>query len=116
MMTVSGQKPLYYHARFSTRTVGPTRLPTFPYTCVQVGFDFLIYVAVMPAESLDAAVDTVNTYWPDAQVFRVVRNEKQMYEAVVTDVTRMGYTDSAPVRVREDRWSLRAWLRHLRGG
>jgi hypothetical protein len=100
MTNLAGQRPLYCHVRFSTQTVGPTKLPDFPYTCAEVGFDSLTYVAVLQAESVDESIEKVRTYWRDAKVFRVIRNQREMYEESATNVTRMGYVDHAPVRVR----------------
>lgn len=107
MTTAEKQGKLYCHVRFSTQTIGPVKLPPFPYTCVEVGFDTVTYVAVMPVPPGDTAhedaINLVRTYWRDAKVFRVIRNQHGMYEEHVTNVARMGYVDHVPF-ARVFRW------------
>jgi hypothetical protein len=62
-----------YHARFATRTIGPRALPTFAYTCAVVGYDHIVYSAIVQAVSVDDVVSQVRACWDDAHLHKVVK-------------------------------------------
>ena len=96
--------PMFYHVRFATKIVGPLSLPEYAYTCVEVGFDTISYVAVVHATSVAEAVQQVKALWPDAVPYRVVRNQMFLYEDYKASIMRLGFVDKAPIEQPDRRW------------
>lgn len=55
-----------FRIQFSTDTVKPKSLPTFPYVVTRVNFDAIIYTARIMATDLESAIAFLGVYWPDA--------------------------------------------------
>lgn len=64
----------HFRIQFSSPTVEPHGLPNFPYLASSIGFDRLLYTAIVFDLNFGAAVERIKSYWPDAKVISAEQN------------------------------------------
>lgn len=91
-----------YRVQFSTETIKPRGLPDFPYVATKLTFDSVIYTAVIRAASLQAALESLSRYWPDAQP-REAQENVNSFAAGDTGVSS-NILGAQRVEPRKSRW------------
>lgn len=75
-----------YRIQFAAHVVGPQGLPPFAYVTSAIGFDHVVYTAVVQATSLDDACNRVALYWPHAE-FREAEEGVNAFRSEDTHLT-----------------------------
>jgi len=102
-----------FQVTFETDSISPSELPRFPYQAVALSYDRVTYVALVTAESADAAHTLVASHWT-AWIGSVEQVEGYMVPSNVCRAPVLGYLPSPPPPAPRKSVFARIW-RYLAG-
>lgn len=103
---------MHYRIQFATPTVRPEVLPGFTYVATIIMFDYVLYTAILVAESDEGAMAAIRRSWPSAEVRYV---EPGVPTFRFEDEIRGGkYYGTAPVSIKRHWWGRRYLPRWMR--
>lgn len=86
-----------YRIQFAVATVGPQGLPPFAYVTSAIGFDHVVYTAVVQGTSLTDACDRISMHWPIAEF----REAEEGVNAFRSEDTHLTSRQFGAIRVTE---------------